>query len=115
MEVNNDNFREEYLHNPKLYQSIPEEVMKENEPKVKDSQKWWKEKSLMGRIDNKPLFALYEPDKATYDRLVTLEAKIEALKSCLFYTAVESTIRHIHRDINHYESELAELVKELKI
>lgn len=92
--------------------------MKEDEPKVKYSQKYWEKNKVKLKCSfclqgDAPTYSLSEEHKATYDRLVTLEAKIEVMKDLHIENPEDR--REIHSQINEYESELAELVKELKI
>lgn len=88
---------------------------KENEPKVKDSQKFWKVNSVYIYTGSKY--------KSTYDRLVSLEAKIEVLQTMINLYERPSmsndlpdwTTQSMHYAKAAYESELAQLVKELKL
>jgi hypothetical protein len=87
--------------------------MKENEPKVKDSQKWWEQKKQTFELGSNYWF-LHERHKATYDRLVSLEAKIEELKE--FYAEKHNNLQSnvvymMQGRLSKYESELEQLVK----
>lgn len=79
---------------------------------LKASQKWWKLKRCIVLDEDDGEGALEEPYKTTYDRLVTLEAKIELLN--LFTKHYDDGERFLGF-LEDHESELAELVKELKI